>query len=679
MVKASSQLKLKAVKAIASIGLFFVVYLVLVVMAAGLTLLCGWLGYQLIIHVSNFYIIIAGIGLISFGLMILLFLIKFIFSWKFSTRPKYVRIYEEHEPELFRMLKEITVKTGTDFPKKVYIAPEMNAFVYYNSSFLSMFFPVKKNLVIGMALINTTTEQELAAILAHEFGHFSQKTMKVGSFVHHVNKIIYNLLYENESFGRFFETISSGSNIFSFFTSLSFRVIRLIQLILQKLFIQLNSANMALSREMEFHADAVAAQVAGASAFERALLRIEYASPVFDHVVSFYQNDTRPRDIYSDHLQLVCFKARQDECKFAGSFPVIPISLVNKMNVSYLKINTELDSHPETEDRISRLKKLNAPDPIDDHKPAIGIFRNENKIKELLLGIIFPTVPENPDYLTSEQFITIQKTRFSVQTLPEIFNGYFYSRVLFEGLDPEEVTIEDDFTAEAPEKLFSDEMIEMARKENLLNNDLSYLNDLDVSTILSVTYEGTRYKPDEIGTLRKKIKKQLEEISAVVAENDLKLTKSIYKLALMHGWEEELKPMIRVFKEFLDHHRIDSAMTVAVSHFIHNTDGDKFNTLVTRIESLEPIFKHAIQSLLNSGNLNEVEPKIIDILKQYISEDRKYIGVTKFYEANINLLVEAVEAFSTLKDAKYRTNNTKLIYMIAGLFCLDETHTLVTK
>jgi hypothetical protein len=36
----------------------------------------------------------------------------------------------------------------------------------------------KKNLTIGIGLINSTSVGELKTILAHEFGHFSQRSMK---------------------------------------------------------------------------------------------------------------------------------------------------------------------------------------------------------------------------------------------------------------------------------------------------------------------------------------------------------------------------------------------------------------------------------------------------------------------------------------------------------------------
>ena len=113
-----------------------------------------------------------------------------------------IEIKREKEPELFALIDDVVNEVQTQHPKKVFLSSDVNAFVNYNSSFWSMFFPVKKNLTIGLGLINTTTVSELKAILAHEFGHFSQKTMKVGSFVNQANKIIYDMLYNNKSIDK---------------------------------------------------------------------------------------------------------------------------------------------------------------------------------------------------------------------------------------------------------------------------------------------------------------------------------------------------------------------------------------------------------------------------------------------------------------------------------------------
>jgi Zn-dependent protease with chaperone function len=39
----------------------------------------------------------------------------------------------------------------------------------------------RKNLQIGIGLVNSVTVSEFKAVLAHEFGHFSQRSMKVAA------------------------------------------------------------------------------------------------------------------------------------------------------------------------------------------------------------------------------------------------------------------------------------------------------------------------------------------------------------------------------------------------------------------------------------------------------------------------------------------------------------------
>ena len=95
---------------------------------------------------------------------------------------KKIRITKEKEPALFQLIEETYQQVGAPAPKHVFLTTDVNAFVSYDSSFWSMFLLVKKNLTIGLGLINSTTVSEFKSILAHEFGHFSQRSMKVGSY-----------------------------------------------------------------------------------------------------------------------------------------------------------------------------------------------------------------------------------------------------------------------------------------------------------------------------------------------------------------------------------------------------------------------------------------------------------------------------------------------------------------
>ena len=65
-------------------------------------------------------------------------------------------------------------------PHRVFLTPDVNAAVFYRESLLSLLLPTSKNLVIGLGLVNQLNLSEFKAVLAHEFGHFSQNSMKLG-------------------------------------------------------------------------------------------------------------------------------------------------------------------------------------------------------------------------------------------------------------------------------------------------------------------------------------------------------------------------------------------------------------------------------------------------------------------------------------------------------------------
>ena len=193
-IKLTPEFIAQTTKATISIVFFTLTYLLILLLAVVLTSLCIYGGIILMVTFPSLIAIVLGIGLGSMGILILIFLLKFIFKSHKIDRSHLYEIKKDKEPEIFNLIEEIVNKVGTSLPKKVYLSTDVNAAVFYDSSFWSMFIPIKKNLQIGLGLVNTVTKTELKAILAHEFGHFSQKTMKVGSFVYNVNRVIFNMI-----------------------------------------------------------------------------------------------------------------------------------------------------------------------------------------------------------------------------------------------------------------------------------------------------------------------------------------------------------------------------------------------------------------------------------------------------------------------------------------------------
>ncbi|WP_157278920.1 hypothetical protein [Olivibacter sitiensis] len=79
-ITVSPNFRKMALKAIFYIVLFVVTYLLLILLAICLTVLCGYLGIVIITLKVGFITPMLGLGIISMGILVLIFLLKFIFK-----------------------------------------------------------------------------------------------------------------------------------------------------------------------------------------------------------------------------------------------------------------------------------------------------------------------------------------------------------------------------------------------------------------------------------------------------------------------------------------------------------------------------------------------------------------------------------------------------------------------
>jgi hypothetical protein len=103
----SIQFKKSTYKVIASIALFVVIYILLLISATAIAAALGWPGVMIIAAVYDFLVLVLGIGLILSGLMLMFFLIKFIFTKSQKKIPGY-EITENQKPELFDFIRNVT-------------------------------------------------------------------------------------------------------------------------------------------------------------------------------------------------------------------------------------------------------------------------------------------------------------------------------------------------------------------------------------------------------------------------------------------------------------------------------------------------------------------------------------------------------------------------------------------
>ncbi|WP_121809363.1 M48 family metallopeptidase [Mucilaginibacter kameinonensis] len=291
VVKPSKAFKKYVYLSIGAILLFILTYLFLLCGSLAIAVAFGMVGYYIILAGIGFWGLLLGISLMIAGVLLVYFVIKFLFKRSRTDYSGMIEINAGDQPELFRFINQVTAEAQAPSPKRIFVSPEVNAGVFYTSSFWSMFFPVRKNLNIGLGLVNSVNISEFKAVMAHEFGHFSQRSMKFGSYIYNLNKVIYNMLYDNEGYGKLLNQWARIYNMFRMMAMLNIQIIRGIQFVLRKVYGVLNKTYLGLSREMEFHADAVAAYVSGSNQVLTSLKRIDIGHASYSTLINYLNSN----------------------------------------------------------------------------------------------------------------------------------------------------------------------------------------------------------------------------------------------------------------------------------------------------------------------------------------------------------------------------------------------------
>ncbi|RZJ63335.1 MAG: hypothetical protein EOO50_16990 [Flavobacterium sp.] len=166
-VTVSANFKKRAWRAVFSILLFIATYLLLFALALAICAGFGFAAIALFMFKATAITVMLGLALLACGLAIVFFMVKFAFAKNRSDYSGLTEIDVSKEPKLEAAIRRLTTEIGTPFPKKIFLSHEVNASVFYDSGFWSMFLPVSKNLHIGMGLVNATTVSEFRGIMAH--------------------------------------------------------------------------------------------------------------------------------------------------------------------------------------------------------------------------------------------------------------------------------------------------------------------------------------------------------------------------------------------------------------------------------------------------------------------------------------------------------------------------------
>jgi hypothetical protein len=526
-----------------------------------------------------------------------------------------------------------------------------------------MFLPVKKNLQIGLGLVNALTVEELKAILSHEFGHFSQQTMAVGSYVYNVNQIIFNTLYDNESYQKLIQKWADVSGYFYPFVALAVKINSGIQWILQKLYNVVNISYLGLSREMEFHADEIAAQITGCEPAKNALLRTPLADYAFNNVLDFYNrkiaDNLRSENLYKDQISVMKILAEINNIPLKNDLPYISLEEQSKFDKSKLVIKNQWASHPTDKERITKL--LNTGILYENNKDnlANSIFKNIEETQKQLTNKLFESVNYQAEvkFISFEDFQKEYKNNVLSNSFSKIYNGYYdYKSPSHFKLTKNNLTN----GSYDIKELFSDNKVNLIYTSVALQNDLEILKNISNNSIPAKTfdYDGVRYRRKDINTLLGKLNTEFENLNEQIKQNDISIYEYFEKIEREQNGKKKLEGLYCDFFEYDENFNSKYSLYTQLLNelqFVNTTlPFDIIRANLNKIEPIEENLKVEIGKILSdSFYQTEITDEMKQGLKSYTAETLEYFRTNQYNEKNLNILYTAMNTYAYLLSRGY--------------------------
>ncbi len=311
----------------------------------------------------------------------------------------------------------------------------MNAAVFSDLSFWNLFLTPRKNLEVGLGAVNALSLDEFKAVVAHEFGHFAQRTMRVGSWVYLAHQIIADLVSRRDILDRSLEMLSRVDFRIAWIGWLMRLVVWAIRSVLDTAFRGVIALQRALSRQMEFQADLVAVSLTGSDSIVHALYRLGAADDAWRRAADYAARQAgagrRVDDLFGVQSHLLDKLRHAHGDPQYGCTPPRPEAEAGANRVFMAGVAEAprmWATHPPNHERELNAKRRYVASPLDD-RPAWVLFRDpEARRRELTASILAPFEelgPEGPPL--SEHLEDIDRS-FARPHLDRRFHGAYRGR-----------------------------------------------------------------------------------------------------------------------------------------------------------------------------------------------------------------------------------------------------------
>ena len=552
-----------------------------VVIYLALTTWFGWSSYNLI-HSSittgqgNLFTWIVAL---SSGFLTLFMVKALLFVKKGSIEQEY-EVTAQSEPQLFKFLFRLADETGAPRPHRVFLSPRVNACVFYDLSLLNFFFPSKKNLEIGLPLVNALTISELKAVLAHEFGHFAQRSMALGNWVYIAQQIAAHIIAKRDALDNFLRFLSRIDLRIAWIGWILRLVVWSLRATMETIFNLVLLAQRALSREMEFQADLVAVSVTGSDALIHALHKLQAADEAWDRAQSFVNDQVREgkasKDFFAVQLRVIKHMSGILNDPNYGGVAQVPVDNPAQHRVFSADIAQPprmWATHPYNHEREQNAKKIYVPGVLDDRSSWI-IFDDAQALKEQFTTKLLSRF--DVEYQPDEEIFSLLDKVYDREYLNSRYRGAYLGRsfvrhaakpdVLYESnIDPAISALSELYPEDLSAKL--EQMRTLVRERDLL---IALRDGFYTPPDGVIRFRGNEIKKRELPGVIEEVSGECARVQEVIFNHD-KRCRTAHKCAaaqLGQGWDDYLTGLLALL-HYADHMQANIADSRALLNNVY--------------------------------------------------------------------------------------------------------------
>jgi Zn-dependent protease with chaperone function len=469
------------------------------------------------------------------ALCFFLFLVKGFFkTGGQKDRSVRVQVTADDQPLLFDFIECICEETGAPMPRKVFIVPEVNAAVVTYTGVLSLFWPTGKDLLIGLGLVNALNLSEFKSVLAHEFGHFTQKSTRLTAYVYTALGVMHDIIFHRDWLDYAIEVMKRSwgprNNGLAALGWLLYGMIWCLRKILEGAFFLILLLERSLSRQMEFNADLVAVSVAGSDAGIHAFYKLtcsdEFYDQMWNDLRTAYQHKLISNDLFYHLNHAANFVRKQKKNPKFGYPPPLtedPRDQPDLFEAEDKGTPKMWSTHPSNYEREQNAKAYYIRCPIDE-RSAWVLFKEPQPLREEITyrcWRLMKLIKKNARLDDAEEVQTFLDDEHAETTYDERYHGVYDSRYI-------EIEDLDDIVEEAKKanwdegrlervhlKLYDNELKEWMDSRKNRQEEMELLNGLIEGRLElkndDLEFRGRNYDVREAKRLRKKVDKELEE------------------------------------------------------------------------------------------------------------------------------------------------------------------------